>query len=115
MNLGCKEFHLIIICFSLFSGRFLIEKEFQSLLGGIEHDQKGQIIFARAIEFKIIGYMNGTAAKMQEIQADSALGEYVSKKTFHSNGILFPNCSELLWEKNVKLIHPRILEVFLNH
>jgi hypothetical protein len=96
MNLGCKEFHLIIICFSLFSGRFLIEKEFQSLLGGIEHDQKGQIIFARAIEFKIIGYMNGTAAKMQEIQADSALGEYVSKKTFHSNGILFPNCSELL-------------------
>ena len=64
--------------FSLYSGRFLIEKEFQSLLGGIERDQMGQIIFARAIEFKIIGYMNGTAAKMQEIQADSALGEYVS-------------------------------------
>ena len=68
------------IIFFLYSGRFLIEKEFQSLLGGIERDQMGQIIFARAIEFKIIGYMNGTAAKMQEIQADSALGEYVSKK-----------------------------------
>ena len=77
-----SEFSSDYIIFSLYSGRFLIEKEFQSLLGGIERDQMGQIIFARAIEFKIIGYMNGTAAKMQEIQADSALGEYVSKKLF---------------------------------
>ena len=74
----------------------MIEKEFQSLLGGIERDQMGQIIFARAIEFKIIGYMNGTAAKMQEIQADSALGEYVSKKLFTRMVFCFQNCSEIL-------------------
>ena len=29
-------------------------------------------------EFRIIGLMNGTAAKLQEIKPDSALGEYVS-------------------------------------
>ena len=35
-------------------------------------------LYTKAIELKIIGYMNGTAAKMQEIKANSALGEYVS-------------------------------------
>ena len=78
----------------------MIEKEFQSLLGGIERDQMGQIIFARAIEFKIIGYMNGTAAKMQEIQADSALGEYVSKKRFTRMVFCFQNCSDILRENS---------------
>ena len=66
--------------FFSFSGRFLIEKDFQPLLGGIKRDENGQIISAKAIEFKIIGYMNGTAAKLEEIQADSALGEYVRYK-----------------------------------
>ena len=56
----------------------MVDKDFQSLLGGIERDSKGQITSATALEFKIIGHMNGTAAKLQTIKADSALGEYVS-------------------------------------
>ena len=60
------------------SGLSLVDKDFQSLLGGIERDSNGQITSATALEFKIIGHMNGTAAKLQTIKADSALGEYVS-------------------------------------
>lgn len=56
----------------------MVDKDFQSLLGGIERDSNGQITSAAALELKIIGHMNGTAAKLQTIKADSALGEYVS-------------------------------------
>ena len=61
-----------------YSGRFLVDKDFQSLLGNIQKDSNGQITGAAALEFKLIGHMNGTAAKLQTIKADSALGEYVS-------------------------------------
>ena len=47
-------------------------------LGEIQRDSNGQITGAAALEFKLIGHMNGTAAKLQTIKADSALGEYVS-------------------------------------
>ena len=60
------------------SGRSLVDRDFQSLLGDIKRDSRGQIIGAAATDFKIIGHMNGTAAKLQTIKADSALGEYVS-------------------------------------
>lgn len=74
------------LLFPSFSGRFLIEKDFVSLLGGVQRDNQGRIISAKAAEFKIIGYMNGTAAKLEQINVDSALGEYV--KPLFSNPIL---------------------------
>ena len=58
----------------------MIEKDFRPLLGGVKRDGNGKIISARAIEFKIIGYMNGTAAKLQRIHSDSAIGDYVSNR-----------------------------------
>ena len=60
-----------------FSGLFLIERDFKTLLGGAEYDDEGNIISARAVELKLIGLQNGTAALHDEIKADSALGEYV--------------------------------------
>ena len=60
-----------------FSGLFLIERDFKTLLGGAEYDDEGKIISARAVELKLIGLQNGTAALHDEIKADSALGEYV--------------------------------------
>ena len=77
MFAACFNFKFFFALF-VFSGRFLIEKDFQSLLGGVERDANGAIVSARAVEFKLIGYMNGTEAKNQEIKVDSALGEYVS-------------------------------------
>ena len=61
-----------------FSGLFLIERDFKSLLGDVYYDANGQIASAKALKLELIGIMNGTAARQEKIQADSALGEYVS-------------------------------------
>lgn len=59
------------------SGLFLIERDFHSLLGNVRRDKTGRIVSASAAEFKLIGLMNGTAARLQDIHIDNALGEYV--------------------------------------
>ena len=72
-------FHFLFI---FFSGLFLIERDFKTLLGGAEYDNEGKIISARAVELKLIGLQNGTAALHDEIKADSALGEYVISRLY---------------------------------
>ena len=64
--------------FCIFSELFNFEREFQSLLGGITYDDNGKILSAKAIELKIIGKQNGTAAKLNHINSQNAIGEYVS-------------------------------------
>ncbi len=59
-----------------------------SLLGGVKRDNEGRIISATAAEFKIIGSMNGTAAKLEQINVDSALGEYVKPSNSFYNSLL---------------------------
>ena len=61
-----------------FSELFNFEREFRSLLGGITYDDNGNILSAKAIELKIIGKQNGTAAKLNHIDSQNAIGEYVS-------------------------------------
>ena len=65
--------------FCIFSELFNFEREFQSLLGGITYDDNGKILSAKAIELKIIGKQNGTAAKLNHINSQNAIGEYVSQ------------------------------------
>ena len=55
----------------------MVERDFKSLLGGVELNANGEIKSAKAAFFNFIGKMNGTAAKLQGIGIDNALGEYV--------------------------------------
>jgi hypothetical protein len=71
---------LAIYLLSFFSGLFLVERDFQSLLGNVRRHENGDVYFASAAEFKLIGMMNGTAARLHDIEIDNALGEYVSSK-----------------------------------
>ena len=57
----------------------MIEKDFVRLLGGVGHDPAGRIVSAKAASLEFIGKMNGTAAKLEGISIDNALGEYVNK------------------------------------
>lgn len=57
----------------------LVERNFHELLGGVERDDSGKIVSAKAAFFNFIGKMNGTAAKFEGISIDNALGEYVNK------------------------------------
>jgi hypothetical protein len=62
----------------LFSGIFMIERDFISLLGGVERDAaSGLIVSAKATQMQLIGQMNGTAAVIEGINIDNALGEWV--------------------------------------
>ena len=51
-------------------------------MGGITYDDNGNILSAKAIELKIIGKQNGTAAKLNHINSQNAIGEYVSLISF---------------------------------
>ncbi len=55
----------------------MVERDYKPLLGGVKMEE-GKIISAAALELKLIGKMNGTAAREEEIKIDNALGEYVS-------------------------------------
>ena len=56
----------------------MIERDFVSLLGGVERDATtGLIVAAKATQMQLIGQMNGTAAVIEGINIDNALGEWV--------------------------------------
>ena len=56
----------------------MIERDFVSLLGGVERDAtSGLIVAAKATQMQLIGQMNGTAAVIEGINIDNALGEWV--------------------------------------
>lgn len=72
------------------SGIFMIERDFHSLLGGVEYNASHHIVKAQATLFQMIGSMNGTMARMQGVKIDNALGEWVEESTlkFESSLIL---------------------------
>ena len=51
------------------------------MLGGVERDAiSGLIVAAKATQMQLVGRMNGTAAILEGINIDNALGEWVSFK-----------------------------------
>ena len=58
----------------------MVEKNFTEFLGGVEFDPRGRILSAEAAILKFMGKMNATAAKIEGISIDNALGEYVREK-----------------------------------
>ena len=63
----------------IYSGLFLIEKNFTNIIGGIERDSKGNIIGAKAILHGQFGKMNTTRALVDVHSITDALGVYVSE------------------------------------
>lgn len=60
------------------SGLMLVEKNFKDVLGGLELDSDGRIVSAKAMFLSFVGKMNATQAKLDGIDLNNALGEYVS-------------------------------------
>ena len=58
-----------------------MEKDFKKLLGGVKLDANGEIVSATAIMFTFFGKMNGTAARIEDVGMENALGAFVDKKT----------------------------------
>ena len=65
------------------SGAFLIEKDFTELLSGIERNQTGHIISAKATMMQWFGEMNTTEALLHPTKDR---GEPISKETFEFEG-----------------------------
>lgn len=55
-----------------------MEKNFQELLGGVGRNSAGEIVSAKAVAFTFFGKMNGTAAKIEGVGIDNAIGSFVS-------------------------------------
>ena len=50
------------------------------MLGGVQRDPAtGRVVSAKATQFQLVGKMNGTAAKLEGVDIDNALGEWVSQ------------------------------------
>jgi hypothetical protein len=48
------------------------------MLGGVVRDvNTGDVISAKATQMQLVGKMNGTAAQLEGINIDNALGEWV--------------------------------------
>ena len=62
-----------------FSGLFLVEKDFKNLLlGGVETDENGNVVGAKAILHGFFGRMNTTQALLDVHSITDAMGVYVS-------------------------------------
>jgi hypothetical protein len=68
-----------------FSGRFMIERNFSETLGGVQRDQRGNVVSAKALLFRFLGRMDAVAAKEQGVSINSAVGEYVRLSLLYSN------------------------------
>jgi len=57
-----------------FSGRFLHERDFKQYLGGIETDESGRIVKAKATFIRWFGRANTEEAKRLSREEDEGLG-----------------------------------------
>ena len=66
------------ISFFTLSGLFMTDKDFSEILGGVERDENGNIIGAKAVLHNFFGKMNSTQAMVEIHSLMDAVGVYVS-------------------------------------
>eukprot|EP00092_Neocalanus_flemingeri_P008175 GFUD01008815.1.p1 GENE.GFUD01008815.1~~GFUD01008815.1.p1 ORF type:complete len:989 (+),score=163.46 GFUD01008815.1:223-3189(+) len=64
-----------------YSEFYMVERNFTSMLGGIEHDENGRIVSAKATIMRWMGKMNATRALLEGGKDDAGTGEIVDLGT----------------------------------
>jgi hypothetical protein len=81
--IASRDYRLFWLCLNidsfLFSGLYMMEKNFTEVIGGIQRDVHGNIIGAKAILHNFFGVMNTTQAMFDTHSITDAIGVYVSK------------------------------------